>query len=353
MATDIISPSVNVQRLAYLWQRALSRESVRQDENFFDAGGTAYSAIQLFDDIANEFGRELPPLTILQTPTLEELGSYLNDPAPPQFPSLVPMKVGAGTPVFVTHGIGGNVLELNGLVRSINIPNPIYGLQCLGFDGRSEPASRVEQMVASHVQRIREIQSHGPYVLIGYSFGGVVMFEIARQLAEKGEAVALTAMLESYPHRSQFPFSMRCRIYPQIARRHVGILRRLSWRKRYLYLTKFEERRPWSSRNEDGSQQQQAPHGWKPGPNLDKFRFNQGQAWIHCVPGYYPGVVTFVQASQRSILFCDNPKAVWAHRVAHLNVEVVPGDHFGIITTHARSTGALLGDRIGRALNQS
>lgn len=352
MASGVTLSPINVQRLADIWQRALKQQYVAEDENFFEAGGDAFSAIQLFDEISKEFGRELPPLTIFQTPTFASLAAYLNDSDPPRFPTLVPMKAGKGTPIFVTHGIGGNVLELLELVRNIGTQNPVYGLQSSGFDGRSEPDARVEQLVTNHLQTIRELQPKGPYLLIGYSFGGVVMFELARRLAEQDEKTAFLAMLESYPHRSQFPLRIRTRIYPQIAKRHFLILWQLSWKKRYSYLTKLEERRPWSSRNEDGTQQQQAPHGWKSSPALDKFRFNQGHAWIHCVPGQYAGVVTYIQASQRSILFCDNPKAIWAHRVDRLQIEIAPGDHFGIITTHARSTGALLAQHINQALNQ-
>ncbi len=86
------------------------------------------------------------------------------------------------------------------LVKYIQTQRPIYGMQAKGTDGVDEPFDRIEDLAQFYLDAIRKLQPHGPYFLIGYSLGGLVMLEMAQRLIKTGENVALLAMLESYPH---------------------------------------------------------------------------------------------------------------------------------------------------------
>lgn len=104
---------------------------------------------------------------------------------------------GTKPPFFCVHPIGGNVLCYLDLARHLGKDQPFYGLQASGIDGEGEPKSRMEDMASYYIEAIREIQPQGPYLLGGWSFGGVVAFEMAQQLHSSGEQVALLALIDS------------------------------------------------------------------------------------------------------------------------------------------------------------
>ena len=95
------------------------------------------------------------------------------------------------------------------LARLLGPEQPFYGLQARGWEGDQEPHTRIEDMAAYYAEAIRRQQARGPYHLGGYCYGGVVAFEVARQLEALGEQVALLAIFEGYAPRgaaSRSPF---------------------------------------------------------------------------------------------------------------------------------------------------
>ncbi len=101
-------------------------------------------------------------------------------------------------PFFCVHPVGGNVLAYAELARLLGSDQPFYGLQARGLDGTVPPAESVEEMAAEYVKAIRSVQPAGPYRLGGWSMGGVIAYELARQLRAAGEQVALLALIDSY-----------------------------------------------------------------------------------------------------------------------------------------------------------
>src|SRR4029077_8113983 len=119
----------------------------------------------------------------------------------PGFRSLVTIQRGVDPliPFFCVHGSGGNVLNFRDLSQAMGRSQPFYGLQSRGIDGVSRPHHSIEEMAAAYVTEVREVQPEGPYLLGGYSGGGVVAFEMAHQLTAAGEAVALLVMFDTFP----------------------------------------------------------------------------------------------------------------------------------------------------------
>jgi amino acid adenylation domain-containing protein len=185
--------------LARLWEELLGVQPVGATSHFFDLGGHSLLAVRLMAALRERTGRDLPLSSLFQAPTVEGLARLLGQvPAP--FSPLVPIqRGGARRPFFCVHPIGGNVLCYAELSRLLGPEQPFYGLQARGLDGRQPPLERIEDMAACYVEALRTVQPHGPYQLGGWSLGGVVAFEMARQLRQQGEAVELLALIDPTP----------------------------------------------------------------------------------------------------------------------------------------------------------
>ena len=168
---------------------------------------------RLFAEIANAFGRDFSPVTICAAPTIETLAGLLEEPKPPRIPPLLPLKAGAeNPPVFITHGLGGDALGLSDLVgKNRLLRHPIYGMQARGIDGIAEPLSSIEERAQFYLDAIQQLQPHGPYFLIGYSLGGMVMLGIWPNVLSAGrEKIALLTLVDTYPDNE---LSVHCAIW--------------------------------------------------------------------------------------------------------------------------------------------
>jgi thioesterase domain-containing protein len=105
---------------------------------------------------------------------------------------------GAATPLFCIHGLGGHVASFLPLAEGLVESRPVYGLQAQGLGPGQQPHDRIEAMADFYLREIRQAQPHGPYLLAGWSMGGLTAMEVAERLQAAGEEVALVAMLDSY-----------------------------------------------------------------------------------------------------------------------------------------------------------
>jgi amino acid adenylation domain-containing protein len=188
---------VEVQ-LTKIWERVLGISTISITDNFFELGGHSLLAIHLFSEIEQVWGKNLPLATLFQAQTIEKLANLLRQEGwSVPYSSLVEIQSG-GTkpPLFCVHPIGGNVLEYYQLATYLGKEQPVYGLQSLGLDGKEIPLCSIEAMAAHYITEMKIIQPNGPYFLVGYSFAGLVVYEIAQQLDLRGEKVALLALLD-------------------------------------------------------------------------------------------------------------------------------------------------------------
>jgi acetoacetyl-CoA synthetase len=303
-----------IELLTPIWQRVLQQQSIRAEDNFFDLGGDSSLALRLFNEIAQTCGRELPPVTIYQAPTIATLAALLEQPTAPRFPTTVLMKAGTRKPpVFLAHGLGGSVIDFFQPVKHIQSEYPIYGLQAKGIDGVDEPFDRIEDMAQFYLDAIKRLQAHGPYILIGYSLGGLVMLEMAQRLSADGETIALLGMLDAYPDARFLSLTQRVRLTA----------------------------RQLKQRGLSGSTSYQASAGVSFSPAMQRVRDCGYLALARYQPRFYKGKINFVRA-EISGAFPDDPVAVWGHLAEEFVVDTVPGDHLGIITTHYESLAAVL-----------
>jgi amino acid adenylation domain-containing protein len=168
-------------------------------DNFFELGGDSLLAVRLMAEIHQQFERKLPLSTLFLTPTIEGLASTLEqqtDSLP--WSPLVPLQpAGSKSPFFCVHPIFGVVFPYYELAYSLGFDQPFYGLQPLGLDGERPPFTCIEDMAAHYIEALRRVQPEGPYYLGGWSFGGLVAFEMAQQLLSSGHQVALLVILDT------------------------------------------------------------------------------------------------------------------------------------------------------------
>jgi len=309
-----------VEVLIPIWQRVLQTSSVGTDDNFFDLGGDSALALELFNEIALACGREFPPVMIYHAPTIAALAALLEQPTAPAVPSLVELKPGSKQPpIFIAHGLGGSVIDFYQVVKHINTTHAIRGMQAKGIDGIEEPLDRIEDMAAYSLDAVRQLQPHGPYLLIGFSLGGLVALEMAQQLTAHGEKIGLLAMLDSYPHASRLSRGQRARLSM-----------RQTWRRSARRLQWLGVSPPFETIVEVS-----------PSPALQHFRDTSYRALERYQPRFYPGKIDFVRAAIPTDFPAD-PAAFWSKLCPEFELTTVPGDHIGIMTTHFESLAAAI-----------
>ncbi len=185
--------------VAAIWARALDMDSVGVDDNFFDLGGHSLIAVQIMTQLEKETGKRLPIAALFEWPTVRKLSQFLQSGnISASWDSLVPVKpFGSKPPLYIIHGDGLNVMIFNSITKHMDIDQPVFGLQPKGMNGIDEPDETIEEIAAFYIKRVTQHNPHGPYCLAGYSFGGIVAFEMAKQLYRSGRSVKLLAMFDT------------------------------------------------------------------------------------------------------------------------------------------------------------
>lgn len=337
--------STMVEMLTPIWERVLQRSSIEVEDNFFDLGGDSSLALELFNEIARACGRELPPVTIYCAPTIAALGAVLEQPADLRLPPLVLLKDGpAEPPLFITHGLGGSVIDFFQVVKHIRASHPIHGMQAKGIDGAEEPFDRIEDMAAFYLKAIKQVQPHGPYLLAGYSLGGLVTLEMAQQLTAVGEKVALLGMLDSYPDIRYLSLAQRARLVARLARRRATTTMKLPFGDALSLIIRPSRRRSGAPRVS-----YKPPVDVSLSPAVQRARECAYLALTRYKPRFYPGKIKFVRAELPTDFPAD-PAAVWARLAAEFEVETVPGDHLGIMSRHYEKLASALSRYVEEAL---
>ena len=186
------------EALAAVWGEVLGVDRVGIHDDFFDLGGHSLAASKVVARIRERLGHEVSLAELFRSATVERLALRLDGGSAAELPpSIVRLRDGAGTPFFCVHAAGGMALAYLRLARRLD-DRPVYGLQARGLAPGEAPIRSVEEMAARYVEAVRAVQPRGPYLLGGWSVGGVVAFEMARRLEADGEEVALLALIDSW-----------------------------------------------------------------------------------------------------------------------------------------------------------
>ncbi|HTK06076.1 MAG TPA: amino acid adenylation domain-containing protein, partial [Ktedonobacteraceae bacterium] len=196
------APQTPVQEtLALLWADLFQLPRVGIKDNFFALGGHSLLAIQLLNRIQRQVGRTLSLASLLQAATIEQQAALLQQEAvlsPFSWSSLVVLRqTGGKRPFFCVHPVTGTVYCYLNLVQHLQADRPFYGFQSPGLYANQHPHVTVEEMATAYLYELQAVQPEGPYLLGGYSLGGLVAFEMAVQLQARGYEVALLVLLDT------------------------------------------------------------------------------------------------------------------------------------------------------------
>jgi thioesterase domain-containing protein/acyl carrier protein len=188
------------RRLVEIWAEVLkiAPEQIGIEDNFFELGGHSLLATRLTAKVEKRFGRRLALASLFVAPNIASLAGLIAERECRPTDVLVPIQPkGDGLPVFAVPGAGGNVLSLRPLGAALGRDRPLFGFQAAGLDGKSSPFGSVEETAEAYISALKERQPTGPYTLAGHSYGGVVGYEMARRLAERGEEIGSLILLDS------------------------------------------------------------------------------------------------------------------------------------------------------------
>ena len=190
-------PATEAERqMLAIWEEVLGIEGLGVDDDYGDAGGTSLLAARLFALVSQRFGVRLPLTSILEYPTVRRLAAAV-DQGRSQMSSLVELRRGGSRNFFFVHDGDGETLLYRNIARRLPESFSAYGIEPRRL--RNIPLAHVsiEDMAHYCVELIRERQPVGPYFVGGMCAGGVIAFEIARQLTRADERVELVALLDS------------------------------------------------------------------------------------------------------------------------------------------------------------
>jgi thioesterase domain-containing protein/aryl carrier-like protein len=327
------------RELQEIWEDILE-SPVDLHDNFFDLGGHSLLAVRLFAEIRERTGHRLPLMTLFRAPTIKRLAALLaqNGPPPSWSPLVAIDEAGSGAPLFIIHGLTGIALNLRALGLRIKSGRPVYAVQARGLDSLDPPADRIEAMAADYINHIRQLQPRGPYLLAGFCFGGLVAFEMSRQLAAEGDIVEFLGLLDSFFHERFLTRFGRIRFQLAKQRLHVKTMLRLSSRKKLSYMTSklgarlarvnsVVTRIPYIERLPDAPD---VP------ADMRAVTAAAEQAFQQYEPKVCAGRLTYFHPMIRDFANILDFASAWCHKAGGgVETVCVPGDHFTMLDAPA------------------
>lgn len=340
-----------------IWEKVLGINSIGIRDNFFEVGGHSLLGARLLAEIEKVFDKKLPLSAIFQSPTVEQLANILRESewSSPS-PSMVVIQSGDDSsskkhkpPLFCIHVLGRGLEFYRPLMNYIDRSQAVLGLSTQIMDQKLAPPNRVEELATYYIKEMRTFQPQGPYFLLGVSFGGTVVFEMARQLDAKGEKVALLGLLDTYG-----PAAFKN--LPEI--KHGQQLTKILQLEPAVFLEKAIINL--------GGRIKKLTHGYwwilsnfyraigHPLPiYLENFIHGElnDQALRHYVGGVYPGRATLFKAVETAILFGADRELGWGEVITGgIEIYDIPSDHLGMLKEpHVRILGEKLQAAVDRA----
>jgi amino acid adenylation domain-containing protein len=195
--SEYTAPDTEIEKmLVEVWEDHIGIKKIGITDNFFDLGGTSLIAVKTKIQIEKLTNKRLSPSVLFKYPTIKQLAGALNDFIEEPYKSLVPIQPnGSRIPMYIVHGIGLNVLNFRNLAVDLGADQPIYGLQ--GVSEHPELLDTIEETAAFYNAEIIRQNPTGPYVIAGYSIGGVIAYEMVKQLKEAGKDVKALIMFDT------------------------------------------------------------------------------------------------------------------------------------------------------------
>jgi len=243
-SSNFIGPRDNIEiEVQKIWSEILDENVISVHTNFFEMGGNSLLVLHMINKIYNKLNIEIPVVELLENPTIESISTYLKKmmgiEEKENLKSLVVLKErGNRHPIFLVHSNGGFLVLYTSLVRSMAKDQPIYGFQLSKLDDMQT----LEEIASDYIKELLEINPSGPYILIGFSAGGILAFEMSKQLNQLGKKVEFLGLLDTYPISYDFNADKSTLIREFIEQRfnlkkdELDIINNLSEEEQYSYI---------------------------------------------------------------------------------------------------------------------
>ena len=335
---EFVAPTDELEtQLARIWETVLDKKPVGIRDNFFELGGHSLLAARLMHRIEQSLGQRLPLAALLQAPTVEQLAGLLRQEKwSSSWSSLVEIQPeGSRPPFFCVHGVGGNVVGFRDLALHLGADQPFYALQPQGLDGKRPCLTSIPQMAERYIQEIRRVQPEGPYRIGGYSFGGLVAYEMAQQLEAQGVDTALLALFDTYPGKVESRGSQLKKLLGLPLKERASFI----LKKGTFVLMTLRKR----------LELQMLPRALR----------NVKQACSKAAGEYdvkpYSGQVTLFRVKEKSVGSLHDPYAIWWRMAAGgVDLREISGDHLSLLKEpQVRLFAAELGHCLEHSLHES
>ncbi len=343
-----VAPTLPVHhQLVEIWEELLPVHPIGVRDNFFDLGGHSLLAARMMQRVEQISGKKIPLATLFADATIEHLAAILTEPATPDPRTTLVTIQSTGTlpPFFFVPGDwnGGGFYCLE-MAKVFGPDRPFYVLdpQALGPD---EVPLTIPAMAAEHVRSLQSVQPNGPYYLGGFCIGGLIAYEMARQLRAAGHEVATLVMIDSSPARP------RRRLMRAVLERSRHLnrqekLERFTRLNDLITLMGRAEIRGWQVLTGQWRRLLQREK-----PDLDssvQVDSATAQQWMAIylwaaagyVPEPYQGAVTLLWAREN---LADSPRdyrRFWRRLTTEVDFHLIPGSHLSCITHHTRDMAA-------------
>lgn len=315
-----------------IWKRLLGRAHIDRNADFFDLGGDSLMTLNMMFALEEELGVDLPVTMIFEAPTIATLAAAIETQASPTASLLVKIRDGDGTPLFIVHGVGGNVMELFGVGRRLEHAGPVYAIQAKGLDGHTAPNRSIAAMADDYLAAIHAAFPDGGVHLAGYSSGGLVAFEMARRLAQAGKPALSLTLIDTQTNSRQWPWRVWLDVMHRRVRHHRATMRGFSLSARlgyFLSLNRGLRRRlAWRFGLDNSARPVDVP-ARVPAALQDVY-----QATLAAIaaykPGFYDRPMTVIVAAEGHPAMAA-PAKIWPAHAPALTIRTVPGDHFSMI----------------------
>ena len=315
------------QQLAEIWSEVLNVPVVGIKDNFFDLGGNSLLSFALMNRIQQKFGKNLQLTSIFQGATVENFAKILQQNTDSQSRSIVikMQPLGTKSPLFLIHPGGANLLAYKDLIDCMGIERPVYGIEAKGFEEGETAQNMVEEMAMEYLEAIQEIQPQGPYLFMGWCFGGLVAFEMAKLLHKRNQKTCFLGLIDTYIRSGEEPVS------------DIDLLHALSFALFGVKLDKeklkqIEKNERVTYTFEQIKEANLLPRNF----SLDRmkriFEVNNShdRASINYFPQYYSGKISVIRASEDNSTTLNNPTLGWEMRAEQVDLHWVSGHHLSM-----------------------
>lgn len=325
------APVTDAEKLiARIFAKTLGLAEVSLTDDFFALGGHSLLAVKVMVAIEKETGERLPLAAFFNNSTVEKLAALLaGNETGQQWETVVPIKAeGTKPPLFLVHGSGLNLLLFKSIGDNFDADRPLYGIQAIGLTKEVELPDNVEAIAAYHIPEILKIQPEGPYAVAGYSYGGFMAYEIAKQLIAMGKEVSFFGIVDTNAWAAMPPETGLGRILKKIIRQFhkmpFFISSFIKYPKEAIAYQKLVFRRKFPKKND--SAQKPAAHQYTEYEKQLRKKYNQVVDRYRIEP--FDIEVSLFKVEKR-IYFIDSPKYMGWNKVALKGVKnyTVPGDH--------------------------